>query len=210
MDAGNLNTLTKLFLLKNGFPLIGLQECNQEDEFSSFSESLSYAVEHNDFGPYVDKQSVDKLKDEGARVFLSRDSMAGVAVWPDGNIGALFKDKRASYQKAVGELVITAISVGGNKLDCYNGFLCNVYASFGFIPVARVKFNAEYAPDNWKKKFGEPDVIFCIHCGDSATEVAKKIGSYPEYSPEYIEELPCFPDYEDAYQYRDDQSPGKL
>lgn len=210
MDARNINTLTKLYLRTKGFPSISLQECRSENDFSSFSESLSYAVDHNNFGPYVDKQPPEKLKEDVARVFLSGDKMAGVAVWPDGNIGALFKDKRAPYQKAIGELVLTALSVGGKKLDCYNGFLCNAYAEFGFIPVARVKFNPKYSPPNWRKEFGEPDVIFWIHCGDSVLDVAKKIGHYPEYSPEDIAELPCFPNYERAYEYRDNYLLGKL
>ena len=170
-----------------------------------FSKSLENAIDYNEHGPYVDKQSPEDLLETGARVFLASDGKAGVAVWPDGNIGALFKDSRSQKSKAVGELILTALSVGGNKLDCYNGFLQNLYASFGFIPVARVIFCREYAPDNWRDKFGEPDVVFWIHCGDPVGTVANKVGKYPLYSKSYIENLPVFSSYEEAYRYRDDQ-----
>lgn len=209
MDAGNLSSHVLQILQDKGFAWIGLRECNQNN-FSLFSKSLSYAVDHNPHGPYVDKQSPEDLKKNGARVFLSGDGKAGVAVWPDGNIGALFKDIRSKNRKAVGELILTALSVGGNKLDCYgrfphDTFLLNTYAAFGFIPVARVGFNREFAPDNWMDKFGEPDVIFWRHCGDPVEVVAKKIYDYHFCFQADIEALPVFPSYEEAYQFRDDQ-----
>lgn len=105
--------------------------------------------------------------------------------------------------------MLTALSAEGTKLDCYDGALRGIYAKFGFIPVARVKFDWDFAPENWKAEFGEPDVVFWMHCGDSVETVAEKIGEYPTYCKEDIEELPCFDDYDAAYEYRDALIEGK-
>lgn len=201
MDAGNLSKRTHWFLQDKGFPLIHLHRC--EDDLSSFSKALANAVDHNTYGPYVDKHTPEELLESGANVFLSRDKMAGVAVWPDGNVGAVFNDSRSRYRNAIGELMLTALSAGGTKLDCYNGPLRRLYAKFGFVPVARVKFNREFAPENWREELGEPDVIFWMHCGDSVETVVQKIGTYPTYTQGDVEQLRYFDDYDEAYRYRD-------
>lgn len=202
MDAGNLSRPVQELLQKKGFLLVGLRECKSDEDFSSFSQALSCVVDINPRGPFVEKRSVSDLKDSGARPFLAHNGMAGVAVWPDGNIGAAFKNCRLPG-KAIGELMLTALSIGGNKLDCYDGFLPKAYTQFGFIPVARVKFNREFAPDNWDvKKFEEPDVVFMMHCGDPVETVVKKINVYPFID---LTHLPYFDTYEEAYQYRDVQ-----
>lgn len=203
MAAGNLSKQVQSLLVSKGFSLIHLHKC--EDDLSSFSKALSDAVDYNTYGPYVDKHTPEDLRASGTNAFLSRNKMAGVAVWPDGNIGAVFNDGRSPHRNAIGELMLTALSVGGNKLDCYNGPLRRLYAKFGFIPVARVKFNPQYAPKNWRKDLKEPDIIFWIHCGDSAETVAQKIGSYPTYSQADVERLRYFDDYAKAGEYRDEQ-----
>lgn len=208
MDAGNLSITAKRFLQIQGFPLIGLQECKREEEFYAFSFALEEAIDNNKHGPYVDKRTAYELMEEKARVFLAEDGKAGVAVWPDGNIGAVFKDERSKYGKAIGELILTAISAGGNKLDCYGIFLPNLYSIFGFIPVARVKFDLNYAPENWREDLGEPDVIFMKHCGENAETVARKINRRL-LEKSNIAQLPYFDSYEEAYQYRDNYQVGK-
>ena len=202
MAEGTLSKQTQKILKSKGFPLIYLHECG--DDISSFSKALGNAVDYNTFGPFVSKHTPEDLRESRALTFLSRDRMAGIAVWPDGNIGAAFNDRRSRNRKAIGELMLTALSAGGNKLDCFDGFLRRAYAKFGFTPVARVKFDWNYAPENWQKKFKEPDVIFWVHCGDPVELVAKKINSYPTYNQEYVNSLRYFDSYEAAYQYRDD------
>lgn len=41
------------------------------------------------------------------------------------------------------------IKNGGVKLDIFDSYLSMAYAKYGFIPVTKVKFNREFAPDNW-------------------------------------------------------------
>ena len=182
--------------------MIYLRRC--EDNFFSFSSALEDAVDYNEFGPYVDKHSSKELQRAQAVAFLSRDKKAGIAIWPDGNIRAVFKDKRSSTKFAIGELMFTALAFGGNKLDCFDGFLRILYSKFGFVPVARVPFDPQFQPENWsEEKFGRPDIIFWMHCGDSVEEVAEKFGKYPKYSKDDIVALPCFEDYDAAYKHRD-------
>ncbi len=201
MAKGTLSKHTQDILKSKGFPLIYLHECG--DDISSFSSALGNAVDHNTYGPFVCKHTPEELRESKAITFLSRNKMAGIAVWPDGNIGAAFNDKRSPHRFAIGELMLTALDAGGNKLDCFDGVLRRAYAKFGFVPVARVRFDWNYAPENWKKEFGNPDVIFWRHCGDPVELVAQRINTYPIYSREYITKLPCLENYEAAYQYRD-------
>lgn len=202
MDERNLSKEAQELLTAKGFPLIHLQR--YEDNFFSFSTALAEAIDYNEFGPYVDKHSSEELQRTHAVAFLSRDQKAGVAIWPDGNIRAVFKDKRSPIRNAIGELMLTALTAGGNKLDCFDGILRVVYSKFGFIPVARVRFDPKCQPENWnEEKFGKPDIIFWMHCGDSVEEVAEKIGKYPKYTNADIASLPCFEDYDTAFEYRD-------
>ena len=204
MDGRNLSERVLWFLLARGFPIIDLRECG--DNLEPFCAALSYAVDHNKFGPYVDKHTPEQLRAAGVRAFLSQNRMAGIAVWPDGNIRAIFNDKRSPYRKAIGELMLTALSAGGDRLDCFSGFLSELYPLFGFIPVARVKFNPQFAPDGWRDDFGTPDIIFFKHCGDSMEKVAQSIGRYPSYPKDVLLQLPCLNSYEEAYKFRDEKT----
>lgn len=187
-------------LKKAGFSQVYLRSCG--DNFYSFSKALADAVDYNEYGPFVDKHSPEDLR----RVaFLSRDKRAGVAVWLDGNIRAVFKDSRSKNVGAIGELMLTALQAGGKKLDCFDGFLSGAYAQFGFIPVCRVKFSRDFAPENWKPKFGSPDIIFWRHCGDDVWTVAKNLETYKLYTSKELQQLPCFDSYDEACKYRDEQ-----
>ncbi|MEG1997825.1 MAG: hypothetical protein RR051_05225, partial [Clostridiales bacterium] len=152
-------------------------------------------------GSYVSPHTAQELTESGAQTFLAADGLAGVAVWPGGNIGAVFKNGQLKTKDTADDLVLTALSNGGNKLDNFDGNLSNMYSKYGFIPVAKVAFNPEYAPEGWNyEKFGQPDVIFWMHNGDSPETVAAKIGDYPRQD---TSRLPIFPDYDAAYAYRD-------
>ena len=127
----------------------------------------------------------------------------GVAVTPDGDIVSVFKNPESSAKGAVSSILLTAIENGGIKLDNFDGWLSDMYANHGFIPVSRCAFNREFAPSDWDyAEFKEPDIIFWMHNGESAETVASKIGNYPEYD---FSKIPLFPDYDSAMQYRDEQ-----
>jgi superkiller protein 3 len=54
-----------------------------------------------------------------------------------------------------------AIKQGGNKVKCFDGFLPSYYKQFGFKEVRRVKWDDQFAPENWNyDKDGRPDVVY--------------------------------------------------
>ena len=191
---------TRQIMDERGLPNLGLKESTGDN--TSFSYALEQAKANNPHGAFVDSQSAENLNASGTRTFLSSDGMAGVAVRPDGDIVGVFKNSQNRTRQAVKDLLITALSNGGTKLDCYGNTLGKMYAQMGFVPVARMDFNPEYATD-WKSEFGTPDVIFWMHNGDSPELVASKSGTYSDYSNDYIKSLPTFTDYDAAGQYRD-------
>lgn len=191
---------TRQIMDERGLPNLGLKESTGDN--TSFSYALEQAKANNPHGAFVDSQSAENLNASGTRTFLSSDGMAGAAVRPDGDIVGVFKNSQNRTRQAVKDLLITALSNGGTKLDCYGNTLGKMYAQMGFVPVARMDFNPEYATD-WKPEFGTPDVIFWMHNGDSPELVASKSGTYSDYSNDYIKSLPTFTDYDAAGQYRD-------
>ena len=95
-----------------------------------------------------------------------------------------------------------AIEAGGRKLDAFNTMLPDIYETVGFRPVARVKWNDEFAPKPpfaakaWDKQTfaefnnGEPDVILFV------------------YDPKYFggidrNTLPLFEDFDEAAKIQD-------
>lgn len=191
---------TRQIMNQRGIVDFGLRESTGDN--ASFSRALDAAKASNPHGAFVDSQPAEKLNAEGTRTFMSADGMAGAAVKQDGDIVGVFKNSTDRRKGAVGDLIITALSNGGDKLDCYGMALGDKYTQLGFVPVARMDFNPEYATD-WKPEFGTPDVIFWMHNGDSPQTVASKYGSYQTYSNDYIKSLPTFTDYDAAGQYRD-------
>lgn len=191
---------TQQIMNERGMVDFGLRESTGDN--ASFSAALDAAKENNRYGAFVDSQNAADLDASGTRTFLSDNGMAGAAVRPDGDIVGVFKNSADSRQGALNDLMLTAISNGGNKLDCYGKNLSYKYAQFGFIPVARMDFNPEYAT-NWRPEYGTPDVIFMMHNGDAPSTVAGKYGSYQTFDDNYIKSLPTFTDYDEAYRYRD-------
>ena len=191
---------TRQIMNERGIVDFGLREST--DDNASFSAALDAAKANNRHGAFVDSQSADTLNSEGTRTFMSEDGMAGAAVKKDGDIVGVFKNSASRRGGAMGDLIITALSNGGNKLDCYGKQLGDKYTQLGFIPVARMDFNPEYATD-WKPEYGTPDVIFWMHNGDAPSTVAEKYGSYQTFDENYIKSLPTFTDYDEAYRYRD-------
>ncbi|MFE4451437.1 hypothetical protein [Streptomyces sp. NPDC056796] len=80
-----------------------------------------------------------------ARYFLADDLMSGFGIDRDGTLIGVY-----SLIKGRGEVMVAdAIKAGADKLDCFDGFLPEYYARFGFKETARY--------ENWTA--GEPDVV---------------------------------------------------
>lgn len=140
------------------------------------------------------------------KTYLAQNGAAGFAISNDGDIEAVFSNKSAGAPRGtLKSMMPQAIAAGGNKLDCYGEQLANLYARYGFIPVARVEFNPEYANPGWTPEKGTPYIYVMMHNGDSADTVVQNMGKYREYDINYLNALPTFDkdSYDNAMAYRD-------
>ena len=172
-----------------------------------FSAQLNRAIKENKNGLMVSPKTPQELADSGAITFMSKDGMSGAAVTADGDIEAVFRipggdGKRLSYQ-----MVITAVDNGGVKLDCYGEALVKNYSKMGFEPVAKVKWNPEYAPEGWN--YGPKDVyVMKLQDGLDAAQIEAKLGlsetegGFHMFTDEELAALPEM-DYDEALAYRD-------
>ncbi len=171
---------------------------------TAFSASLAKARESDAaHGWAVTPKSAQELTESGAKLITTQDGAAGLAVAKDGDIEAVYSNKAAGAPKGVTKsLIPIAIANGSTKLDCYGEGLVWLYSQYGFVPVAKVKFNSEYANPGWDASKGTPDIYFMMHNGDSADTVVAKTGNYNVPTDAELAALPTM-DYDKAYAYRD-------
>ena len=172
-----------------------------------FSSALEQARQTNPHGLMVSGKSVEELTQPGTVTFMSRDGLAGALVTADGDIEAVFKNPQSSAKGAASSLLLNAINNGGTKLDCYGDDLVNMYNRYGFEPVARVKWNPEYAPEGWT--YGPKDVyVMKLTDGVGINEINARIGlsetdgGFHRWTQEELNALPVM-DYDEALAYRD-------
>lgn len=182
---------------------------NEFRDTSSNPELFSFALEegkkNNKNGIMVDSHTAQDLRDGNVRTFLSKDNNAGGAIEADGNIIAVFKNKQSASKQAGADIIITALENGGDRLDCYGKDLVRIYSKLGFEPVARVKFNKEYAAPGWDSNIhGEPDIYFMVHNGKSVSDVVNDFtnGTSRNFTQEDLDALP-YMEYDEAKDYRD-------
>lgn len=198
-NEDNENQLSSVKKLRKNKELKVLQIIDSE----YFQSVLTNAMDKNE---YKDFLSVYDIEDyESMKMFLLIYGAGGVAVTKDGDIVSLFKNRKICkgnhWNKVSNDLLKVAISNGGNKLDCYDGFLADLYIEFGFIPVCKVKFNKEYAPNTWNyNKFGEPDIIFFMHNGENINEIIQNNAMYPSFQ---TYNTPYLTDYYECKLMRD-------
>lgn len=69
-------------------------------------------------------------------------------------------------------MIRQATALGGHRLDCFDTVLPALYADAGFVPVARLAWNDEYAPGGWDYQLfdtfngGRPDAVFMAYDSD--------------------------------------------
>lgn len=158
---------------------------NKVHDPKAFRSAILAAKKGNAYGAFVDAHSVEDYATYNT--FIAEDNSAGISVTPDGDIVSVFKNpKLAKGKKNVStDLLFMALQNGGKTLDCFDGFLPDLYGKFGFEPVARVAFDRTVAPEDWNyERDGEPDVVFFKHNGDSLEQIMEKqaTGAYPRYS----------------------------
>ena len=172
-----------------------------------FSSSLEAARQDNPHGLMVSSKSVEELSQPGTVTFMSPDNMTGALVTADGDIEAVFKNPKSTAKGAGSSLLLNAINNGGTKLDCYGEDLVALYTKHGFVPVAKVKWNPEYAPEGWS--YGPKDVyVMKLAEGVGIQEVIQRLGlsekdgGFHRWTKAELEALPEM-DYDEALAYRD-------
>lgn len=134
-----------------------------------FHQAITAAKANNAYGAFVHAYSQEEY--QGMKLYLLNDGakkgVAGVAVKPDGDIVSVFKHPDCTIKGVVPKyLMQKALDNGGTKLDCFDGFLPNLYGKLGFVETGRAKFDPEYAPEDWNyERDGTPDIVFMQHGG---------------------------------------------
>lgn len=169
--------------------------------FSSALDAARAADSRN--GWAVTPKTAEELG--GHEMVLAANGSAGAAIAADGDIQAVFRNAETGVKGSMEAIMPRAIELGGNKLDCYGEGLVRVYENYGFVPVARVEFNEEYANPGWDSSKGTPDIYFMVHNGDSAETVAANIGQYEHMATDQLHALPIYgkDGYDEAMAYRD-------
>lgn len=104
-------------------------------------------------------------------LYISENGRAGFAIHDGDELVSVFSYKG---EHAGHSMVQSAVGHGARRLDCYDigGQLPNLYGAHGFKPIARVKFDKNYAKPGWNYDLlGEPDVVTMVVTDHQPTEV---------------------------------------
>lgn len=172
----------------------------------TFYTAINTSQDNNAHSAFVHIYDSEEYAEK--RLFLVNAGCVGCAVTKDGDIVSVFKNdnmaKKDDVEKISTSLLLTAIENGGKKLDCFDGFLPKNYMKHGFIPVCKVPFNDEFAPEDWNfERDGRPYIVFFMHNGKSVDQILKEKneGTYTTYD---LDSLPIIEDYDEAAQFRDE------
>jgi len=158
---------------------------------AGFSAAISDAAARHKFGAAVEVKQPEFYLDPKTKLFLDPDQSAGLAITPDRDLVSVFK--KPESQANIRDILAEA-SPYASTLDAFDvgGFLPNLYAENGFRPVARVPWNAEYAPPNWPKEMGEPDVVLMVRDPDNVLKLPDA-----DYN-QMRDQVPLYNDYDAA------------
>ncbi|ABG99747.1 conserved hypothetical protein (plasmid) [Rhodococcus jostii RHA1] len=162
-----------------------LYELDQRD--ADLYREQMLALRNNN--PYAASVYVyDTHEYRGMRMLVTDDGKAGVAVNGD-EVVSVFAHNDCAHPRAAYALLSQATEIGGHRLDCFDTVLPKIYAQSGFVPVARLAWNDDYAPDGWNystyRNFnnGRPDVVFMAY--DPAAIGSKYTNTAANYVDNY-------------------------
>lgn len=142
------------------------------DEAGKFIKHLNDAKGKTPYAAAVETHSEDYYKN--TKMFLTEDGKAGFALNGD-EIVSVFSD--GTHKGISPYLMISAIDLGGRKLDNFDDALTKLYSTVGFRQSANLPFNREFAPDDWDYDLlGEPDVTSMYQ---SAAKAEPQFGGVP-------------------------------
>lgn len=171
---------------------------NQETNTSKIVENLERIKNNQPDGYKMDIHSAEDYANY--KTFQFDDGKSSVSIKPDGDITSLVSEPGLWRGQ---DLILKAIDEWGNKLDCYEQYLPGFYSKAWFKPVARVKFNPEYAPAD-RKGPGQDIIVMMKDDWLTASETAGKRGEFTS-SKKLEKELQNLPimEYDEALKYRD-------
>lgn len=107
-----------------------------------------------------------KILDDGGKLYMTKDGLAGAYVKANGYMGGLFKNPNSQLKAVSKPLQTIRGREGGKFYDAFATKLESLYISNGWKPVARLDFNEEFAPEGWNDPDSplkdKPDVVFFI------------------------------------------------
>jgi predicted ABC-type ATPase len=175
-------------LRQQGIRVVDLFEVDKEQaEF--FRDSLINASDASAYGSSVTVHDLDYYQRDGVRMFLTQDGLGGVVLNGDEIVsGFMHPEASDRGQGAIISMVSSMVDQGGRRLDAYDTVLPGNYTKAGFRPVARLRWDDNFAPDNWDYDLydrwsdGRPDIVFM-------TFDPERFGSeYDKTEGEYVDE----------------------
>ncbi len=151
---------------------------------SIFRSQIDTLKQNNRFAAAVyvyDEEEYSRM-----RMLVTDDGKSGLALKGD-DIVSVFAHRDTAHPHAVNSMLATAVAAGGRRLDCFDTVLPAIYARSGFVPVARLRWNDEYAPDGWDRELysqynhGRPDVVYMAYDPNAiGSQYRRGTGAYVE------------------------------
>ena len=147
-----------------------VKEATPEEYVEAMDGAFSVAEQKDDKKfLQVSRVSVEEARDiveNGGKLFVSKDGKAGAYVKAGGYMGGLFKSPDSKLKGLSKPLQEARAAAGGQYFDAYGTELEAIYVKNGYKPVARIKFNPEFAPEGWDAENSplkdQPDVVFFV------------------------------------------------
>ena len=161
------------------------------DKYSvqAIARNMREAIEaHKQKGTGVDGQTtplneetIQRMMDEGATFYVGNNRLSsGVVSYvdKDGYMGGLTKHPDVPLRGVQAEMLRKRIEDGGNHLECFDTYLVKNNIAAGFVPVARIPFDVDRAPEGWDAPNStlrdKPDLVFMAY--DPAAALDAKPG----------------------------------
>ena len=145
-----------------------ISEAKNHGKEEEVRQGIAGTVQSKWYGACVHVYSINEYHDMQRVLF--DEGRTGFAL-KDRDIVSVFKHPACTLRPALSVVIPTAVQLGGNRLDCFNRGLPSTYAKFGFLPVARIRFEVQYAPQDWNyARDQHPDIIYMVY----KREIAEK------------------------------------
>lgn len=146
-----------------------IEETYDADEFADAQKRANDKRTDDSLQLYIMSPSeAQEILDDGGKLFVTNDGLAGAYVKSDGYMGGLFRDPSSPKNRVAKPLQQVRTQAGGYFFDAFATYLEDIYIENGFRPVARMTFNPEYAPSGWESTnlAKKPDNVFFVYDPD--------------------------------------------